>query len=120
LFLSNLLRNEFVLTSNFKTIKDYDKVLDFMIKENTIIELDNGNLAIHPDGENHINYLNSLIWPFIDTYWITFSFLYSLFPSKFLRESDMMPEIQNYAKGLYEDQIISFYESLSQEGKKFF
>ncbi|CAI2369551.1 unnamed protein product [Moneuplotes crassus] len=114
-FISNLLRNEFVLTNNFKTFEDYNKVLDFMIKEKTISKLENENLVICSTGENHINFLNSLIWPFIDTYWITFSFFYSLFPSKFISEGEMMPQIQAFASNLYEEGFISFYESLSQE-----
>lgn len=115
LFISNLLRNEFVLTTNFKTVEDYDKVLSFMIENKTIKENEEGLIIIHPEGENHTNYLNSLIWPFIDTYWVTFTFIFSLVPSKFIRESEMLEKIQWFADSLYEDQIISFYESCSQE-----
>lgn len=115
LFINNIIRNEFVLTTNFKTVEDYEKTLDFMMKNNTIKENFEGKIIIHPDGENHINYLNSLIWPFIDTYWVAFTFIFSLVPSKFIRESDMLEKIQWFAESLYEDQIISFYESCSQE-----
>jgi glycerol-3-phosphate O-acyltransferase len=114
-FVSTLLRNEFVLTTNFKTITDYNIVLDLLLSNNTLKELDDGNLVITPSGENHINYLNSLIWPFIDTYWVTFTFIFSLIPSKFIRETEMFEKIQWFAESLYEDQIISFYESCSQE-----
>lgn len=114
-FISRLLRNEFVLTTNFETESDYNTVVDLLLKNNTLKELDNGNLVINPLGENYINFLNSLIWPFIDTYWVSITFIYSLFPSKFISETEIYPKIQSFAESLYEDQTISFYESCSQE-----
>lgn len=115
LFISNLLRNEFVLTTNFKTVEDYEEILRFMSANKTIYENEDGLIVLHSEAENHINYLNSLIWPFIDTYWVTFTFIFSLVPSKFIRESEMMEKVQWFSETLYEDQIINFYESCSQE-----
>lgn len=114
-FISTLLRNEFVLATNFNSVQDYDAVLNLMLKSNTLLQKEDGLIVIHPEGENHINYLNSLIWPFIDTYWVTFVFIFSLVPSKFVQESKIYEKIQWFAESLYEDQIINFYESCSQE-----
>lgn len=115
LFISTLLRNEFVLATNFNSVEDYNAVLDGLFKSNTLQQKEDGLIVIHPEGENHINYLNSLIWPFIDTYWVTFVFIFSLVPSKFVQESKIYEKIQWFAESLYEDQIINFYESCSQE-----
>ena len=114
-FISKVLRNEFVFSKFMKTYEDFNETLEFMINNNTLKEVDEDTVTIHPEGENHFNYLNSLIWPFIDTYWVTFTFIFSLVPSKVIRESEMYQKIQWFADSLYEDQIISFYESCSQE-----
>lgn len=115
LFISEILRNEFVLSHHFKHVEDFNQELNFMLRNKTLMEKEDGLIIIHPEGENHINYLNSLIWPFIDTYWITFVFIFSLVPSKFVQESKIFEKIQWFAETLYEDQIVSFYESCSQE-----
>jgi 1-acyl-sn-glycerol-3-phosphate acyltransferase len=114
-FISNLMRNEFIYDGNYKHYDGFNKMLQLMIDNKTLVEKEYGKIAIHPEGQNHINYLNSLIWPFIDTYWVTFTFIFSLIPSKFIRETEMFEKIQWFAESLYEDQIISFYESCSQE-----
>jgi len=110
-----LLQNEFVLPKTLKTVDDFNEVLQSLLHNKTLSETENGDIIIHPNGENRLNYLNSLIWPFIDTYWVTFVFIFSLVPSKFVQESKIFEKIQWFAESLYEDQIISFYESLSQE-----
>lgn len=115
IFISTLLRNEFVLKTKFKTMEDLDKMIEYMIFNKTLMENENGMLIIHPEGENHLNFLNSLIWPFIDTYWVTFVFIFSLVPSKFVQESKIHEKIQWFAQSLHDDQIISFFESCSQE-----
>jgi glycerol-3-phosphate O-acyltransferase len=115
IFITNLLRNEFVLKDKIKSIGDFNRVLEFMKCNKSLMETEEGLILIHPEGENHINYLNSLIWPFIDTYWVTFVFIFSLVPSKFAQESKMYEKIQWFAQSLYEDQIMNFYESCSQE-----
>jgi 1-acyl-sn-glycerol-3-phosphate acyltransferase len=114
-FISKLLQNEFVLPKTFNSVEYFDEVLAMMIQNETLSEKEDGSIIIHPNGENHINYLNSLIWPFIDTYWVTFVFIFSLVPSKFVQEGKMYEKTQWFAESLYEDQIISFYESCSQE-----
>lgn len=115
IYITNLLRNEFVLKDKIQDKHDFNRVLEFMIFNKSLMETEEGLIVIHPEGENHINYLNSLIWPFIDTYWVTFVFIFSLVPSKFVQESKMYEKIQWFAQSLYEDQIMNFYESCSQE-----
>ena len=114
-FISQILRNEFVIEKNMKHYENFEAVLDFMIRSKTLAVNENDKILLHPDGENTINFLNSLIWPFIDTYWVSFVFIFSLVPSKFVQESKIYEKIQWFAESLYEDQIISFYESCSQE-----
>ena len=114
-FISNILRNEFVIEKNMKEYDNFENVIDFMIRTKTLLAGENDKIFVHPDGENMINFLNSLIWPFIDTYWVSFVFIFSLVPSKFVQEGKIIEKIQWFAESLYEDQIISFYESCSQE-----
>ena len=110
-----LQRNEFVLINKFESLNDFDKVLDFMIQSKTLQINSDNKIIIHPEGENTVNYLNSLIWPFVDTYWLTIMYIISLVPSKFVAESKILSKIQSFADSLYQEQIITFYESLSQE-----
>lgn len=114
-FLTSLLKKEFVLPKSINNIDDFEEVLDLMIKNKTLSVLENGSIIIHPDSENQINFLNSLIWPFVDTYWVTFVYIFSLIPSKFVQEGKMYEKVQWFAESLYEDQIISYYESCSLE-----
>ena len=113
--ISSMLQNEFVLPKTLRTIEDFDELMAMMLQNETLTEQEDGTIIIHPNGENHINFLNSLIWPFIDTYWVTFVFIFSLVPSKFVSEGKMYQKTQWFAESLYEDQIISFFESCSQE-----
>jgi len=114
-FVNHLLRNEFVIEKEMRTYEEFEAVLNFMMQTNTLAETADDKVVIHPEGENQINYLNSLVWPFIDTYWVTFVFIFSLVPSKFVQEGKILEKIQWFAESLYEDQIITFYESCSQE-----
>lgn len=114
-FISQILRNEFVIEKNMNNYENFEAVLDFMIRSKTLAVGDNDKILLHPESENVVNFLNSLIWPFIDTYWVTFVFVFSLVPSKFVQESKICEKVQWFAESLYEDQIISFYESCSQE-----
>lgn len=114
-FISEMLTNEFVLPKTLNTFQNFEEVLNMMISNNTLLLTEDDNVIIHPHGENHINFLNSLIWPFVDTYWVTFVFIFSLVPSKFVTEGKMYEKTQWFAESLYEDQVISFYESCSQE-----
>ena len=54
------------------------------------------------------NFINLII------YWLILGHIYSYFslvPSKFIQESKIMEKIQLFLESLYEDQIISLYES---------
>lgn len=110
-----MLENEFVLPQSLKTEKDFDNVIDLMFKNNTLQHTSDGKIVLNSSRENYISFLNSLIWPFIDTYWVTFVFIFSLVPGKFVQEGKMYEKVQWFAQSLYEDQIIDFYESCSQE-----
>ena len=114
-FISNLMRNEFVFDSHFKNFESFNVFIETMIDKRSLIVLDNGSIVIGPEQENYINFLNSLIWPFIDSYWATFVFIYTLVPSKFVQESRAYINTQALAERLYADQVMNFYESWSQE-----
>lgn len=109
------MRNEFVAQGYIRTKKEFDKVLGTMIDNGYLIRTENGNIGISEASESYIAYLNSLIWPFIDTYWLTFEFILSLAPSKFVQQGLIFTKVQALATAMYKEGVISFYESCSQE-----
>ena len=62
---------------------------------------------------NGLLFLCSLIWPFIDSFWLTVVYIYTLFPEKYISQNKILSKIQWFAESLFEDNIILHYESCS-------
>ena len=62
-----------------------------------------------------VSFLNSLIWPLVDTYWVTVVFLFSIKQKQPIAASKLIIQIQWFAESLYEERILEYYESCSQD-----
>ena len=63
-----------------------------------------------------MQYLCGLLWPFLESYWISSVFLFSLKPKDTpLSLNQFLQQVQWFAESMYEERIIEFYESCSQE-----
>ena len=60
------------------------------------MEHENGKIAVAPgEGEMHMSFLGSLIWPIIDTYWTATVFIMSLLPNKFVQETTIFDKVSS-------------------------
>lgn len=111
-FLAKMLNHEFVLRLRIQTSKDFEQVVGLM-QERGILETREGRLRVR--GEVALGFLCSLVWPLVDTYWFTLFYILTLLPAKTVAVTKIYQNVQWYAETLYEERIITFYESASQE-----
>jgi hypothetical protein len=115
IYLSKMLDNLFVQESI--KLKTYDQFLDTInLMHRRKIIIVEGDLLKYETPNNQTNglvFLCSLIWPFIDTIWLTLVYIYTRFPDKSIGETKINTKIQWFAESLYEDNIVLHYESCS-------
>lgn len=75
------------------------------------IQETNGKIRI--TNENRLNFLSSLIWPYIDAYWITGFYLCSVKAP--IKTEKLINQIQWFADNMYQERVITTYESCSAE-----
>lgn len=116
-FLWNLIEREFVCRNSTSQVDTLEFTIQSMIKRGYIIENSN-NIQIQPSGEMAIAFLSSLLWPMIDSYWITLMFSVALRTRPQLTFDRIVQSVQMYAEIMYEERSMYFYESCSQENIK--
>ena len=62
-----------------------------------------------------ITFLSSLLWPLVDTYWVTIVFMFSMRANQTITLQKMIIQVQWLAESLYEERMLEFYESCSQD-----
>lgn len=81
-FVSQLLKLEFIYHPASTILDNYNTTIEGMKKRGVLTPSQDGlSLTIHPKGHDSFMFLNMLLWPFIDTYWITLSTLMQLQPN---------------------------------------
>ena len=66
-------------------------------------------------GDQMVTFLSSLLWPLVDTYWVTIVFLFSMRANQGMTHQKLVIQIQWFAESLYEDRMLDHYESCSQD-----
>ena len=66
-------------------------------------------------GDQMVTFLSSLLWPLVDTYWVTVVFLFSMRANKSISLQKLIIQIQWFAESLYEERMLEHYESCSQD-----
>lgn len=66
-------------------------------------------------GDEMVTFLSSLVWPLVDTYWVTIVFLFSMRANQNLTLQKLIIQIQWFAESLYEERMLEHYESCSQD-----
>lgn len=112
-FLSDMIGNMFVKDiGNIRTYEEFDKIVEFMIQREIIYTEDELIKYSSASGKaNGLVFLCSMIWPFIDSYWLTLVYIYTLFPDTKILKQKILAKIQWFAESLYEDNIVLHYES---------
>lgn len=113
--LGELLKKEFLLERTLESKDYFDELIDRLLSKEVFERLENGKIKLHLSSDVPYQFLCSLIWPLIDTYWLAFVYIFSLIPSKFLPEKDMVTKIQWFADTMIKEKVIDHYESCSQE-----
>ncbi|GMF60546.1 unnamed protein product [Phytophthora fragariaefolia] len=62
-----------------------------------------------------LSLLSTLMWPFIDSYWVAVTSLFALRPHGEVTTEDLLKRLQWLAETMYHEKLISFYESCSRE-----
>lgn len=87
-----------------------------MITEDILSVSVNGNIKVSKKNKSWMfDFLCNLILPIIDSYWVVFIYAYSLVPNYFCEEKRLYESISNFAWRLYDDWILSYFESCSIE-----
>lgn len=115
LTLAKFLEDDFVLETRIDSKERFDDLIAKMIHHGTVEETPEGLIRVPLVGRRMFNFLCNLIWPLIDSYWLTFVYAFSLLPNYFCEEKFLYDFISSFAEKLHEDKIISFFESCSLE-----
>ena len=116
-YLTNMLDKIFVQDSmKIYSYLEFEHTLLFMVSRKILyVENDMIKYETPANRSNGLLFLWNLIWPFIDTFWVTLVFIYTLYPTNKIDESQISSKIQWIAESLYEENIVLHYESWSQE-----
>jgi len=116
-FLGVLLRAEFVTRGGIGSVNEAIGPIQDLVNRG-ILERNEDKVKVSSAGNLPIAYLCSLLWHLIDTYWVTAVFSYGLMQKKGLPLEKLVHSAQMFAESMYEEKVISFYESCSQESIK--
>lgn len=131
-FLSQLFRNEFVFESGGVS-KNLKKTLEDLAEEEVVkleevqsdkikwVELSQKE---RKSGRETFDFYCFLLWPFIETYWLSAVSLFTIMPPKgfkdvlWIFEDQFMQRSQFFGKTLYYQSDVSYLESLNKETLK--
>ena len=116
-FLNLLLQAEFVSRSLIQSVDESIRPIQELVSRG-VLERTADKIKVSSAGNLPIAYFCSLLWHLIDTYWLTVVFSYGLLQKKGLPLEKLVHSAQMFAESMYEEKVISFYESCSQESIK--
>ncbi|DAZ95534.1 TPA: hypothetical protein N0F65_005226 [Lagenidium giganteum] len=114
LFLHDMLRMEFVRKDSTRDRSELETVLQ-LLHAQEVFQQTGGAVGAVADGQPTYTLLCTMIWPFIDSYWVAITSLFALRPQVEMTVTDLLKRIQWLAETMYHERIISFYESCSLE-----
>jgi len=118
LYLQRLLEKE-IPKKRVLTKDSFYTTLDLMINRN-IITVNNNTIKLVGTSDGLIvQYLCSLVWPFIESYWAVAVFCFSLKSRKTRPNPEVfLQEVQGFAETLYEERMLECFEACSLYGLK--
>ena len=119
-FLSNLLRREEYLQQRIESSKPefFDQVLQFMIDKRVIVPVDQNKIVLRTSGESQIIFIRSLIFPVVDTYYVSLIFVLTFIKNKGVAVTRFLKSVQWLAELQYKQGALEFFESCNQESMK--
>lgn len=115
--MQKILQWEFLTRKNTQTRAQFTDSLKFLETVHQIFKIQKGEVSLLNNKSDFVNYLTSLIYPFIDGYWVTLTFINKFLIGKQTRISldQLRTRIQWLAETLHDDGYIKFYESCSMD-----
>lgn len=89
-----------------------------MISRKILVKTSSGNLVLSSSQEVLILFEASIIWPMLDSYYITLLFIVSLVKDKNIEAVMINKRVQWLGESLFYDKSIFFFESCNQESIK--
>ena len=131
-FLRRMLQREFVLPpapapatkdvqeqdmQNEHVVKAMRDTLAQMIDRGVLLTSSSGFLEVSPDTQGELTHslLCTLLWPFVDSYWVAAIALFALTSNTEVEEATLLERMQWLAETMYHERMICFYESCSRE-----
>eukprot|EP00347_Sterkiella_histriomuscorum_P008623 403344386 len=116
-FLINNLKDEFMVRNQISSRETFENTLRFMEKRG-FVEITNDAqpvVKILKTGKFALKFLRSLISPFIESYWVTLSFLKQMRVGQQYLQADVERRIQWLAETLHDEGFLLYYEACSLE-----
>lgn len=118
LFLHDMLRMEFVRPDDADDRAHLAQALASMEERGVLVAAMSGRAPnrLEAGDATTLSLLSTLIWPFIDSYWVTITSLFALRrPAGAVPRDDLLKRVQWLAETMYHERLIGFYESCSLE-----
>jgi len=117
--LAELLKREEVIEHRITAANRqvFDSTLHSMVSWK-ILTLKDGLLTIGASQEQVALFACSLVWPMIDSYYMTLLFALSLLKNKTVDASQVSKRVQWLGEALFEDKTIPYFEACNQESIK--
>lgn len=125
-FLNKLLEKEEVQKERIteKNREYFDRLIKLMITRRILLPLpDNGKIVLRLGSETFHIFVSSLIWPMIDSYYVTLLYGLSMAIGKdqgsaAIEASQIIKRIQWLSESLFEEKVIKYYEACNVESVK--
>jgi glycerol-3-phosphate O-acyltransferase len=101
-FLADLLKHEEYLQQRIEVAKPefFDQVLQFMINKRVLVAVGD-KLVLRTSGESQILFIQSLIFPVIDTYYVSLVYVLTFIKNKGIDVSSLLKSVQWLAELLF-------------------
>lgn len=121
-FLSILLkREEFIKTRITKDNRRFfDEKIRFMVDKRILIsqQADPNKLLLRTSGESQIVFIQSLIFPMVDSYYVVLIYILTFIKNKGIDTTSFAKNIQWLSELLFKQGSIQYFESCNQESIK--
>ncbi|CDW88677.1 male sterility protein [Stylonychia lemnae] len=116
-FLTNILRDEFVVRNQINDFESFMEVLRFMEKRGYIQITGDAqpHIKVIREGKQALKFFRTFISPFVESYWVTLSYFRQMRPATPILQQDIEKRIQWLAETLHDEGFLMYYESCSLE-----
>jgi len=114
-FITRLLKFEFIYKPSPALDTSFRETVEFMKERGVLDTGEEGTVCVRSEGTDTYLFLCSLIWPFLDSYWIVILSFFYLLPNKLVDEAKLLAWQQAIGERLYFESQLDMYEAVSKE-----